>query len=94
MSLQITQDFDREFYSAYRPILLQVKDLDGTAAYLSAEIQRKITITTTSGFLPTGIICHAYEDYDNPDHYTFNIMGYIRELLVTGTFSKFSQMVT
>nr|BAR36781.1 hypothetical protein [uncultured Mediterranean phage uvMED] len=92
-SLQITRDLIRNFYSAYRPILFQVEDLDGTAAYLSAELQRESS-PGSNLYVSTGIICHAYEDLEEADHYTFNIMGFVRELLTTGTWSKFSQMVT
>lgn len=92
-SLQITQDFNRLYYTAYRPILCQVEDLDGTSAYLSGLIERE-TSPNSGNFVSTGIICHAYEDIDEPDHYTFNIMGYVRELITTGVWSKFTQYVT
>lgn len=89
-NIAITQNLDRKFYSAYRPILCQVEDLEGNAAYMTATIERR---NDGVNFESTGIRFNAYEDIDQPFHYTFNLMGYVRELLNSGGWSRFSQIV-
>ena len=91
-TISITQNLDRKFYAAYRPILCQVEDLDGNAAYMTATIERQAGFNSNV-YQSTGITLNAYEDNDQPFHYTFNLMGYVRELLNSGGWSRFTQIV-
>jgi len=91
-TISITQNLDRQFYAAYRPILCQVEDLDGNAAYMTATIERQAGFNSNV-YQSTGITLNAYEDNDQPFHYTFNLMGYVRELLNSGGWSRFTQIV-
>lgn len=91
-TLQITKNIDRAFYSVYRPILVQVKDLDSTAAFLTATIERK-TAFNSNNYQTTGITFNAYQDNDQADHFTFNLMGYAREIIESGGWTNWHQYV-
>lgn len=75
------------FRTAYRPILTTAMDTIGDAAYLKAELERETWINSGS-YVGLGIYLNAYESIGGSQHYTFNSMGYCRELISGGEFSK------
>ena len=85
-TIAIIKDTDRKFYTTSRPIICQIVDDEGDAAYMVGEIERE-TYINSGQFVGTGVYINAYEDNDNPNFYSFNLMGYIRELVIRGQFS-------
>ena len=88
-TIAIIKDTDSKFYTTARPIICQVIDDEGDAAFMVGEIERE-TYVNSGIFIGTDVYINAYEDNDNPNTYSFNLMGYIRELVIRGQFSVFS----
>jgi len=82
----MAKDFRRTWYTAYRPIICQVLDLVGNIAYLQGDIQRETWLGSGS-WVSTGMLVNGYQDSDGGPTYTFNIMGYCRELIGKGLWS-------
>ena len=76
------------FRTAYRPIITTAADTVGDAAYLKAELERE-SWTNSGVYVGTGIYLNAYEDIAGSQTYSFNSMGYCRELICDGSFSIF-----
>ena len=83
----ILQRENKIFRTAYRPILINATDTIGDVAYLKAELLRE-SGNNTGSYIGTGIYLNAYEDFGGSGEYTFNAMGYCRELISGGFFSK------
>ena len=83
----ILQKENKTFRTAYRPILINATDTIGDVAYLKAELLRE-SGNNTGSYIGTGIYLNAYEDFGGSGEYTFNAMGYCRELISGGFFSK------
>ena len=88
LTLQFEEDLERRFYTAYRPIICKVEDLVGDVAYCQANLQRE-TWTGSGVFADTGIIINGYEDSDMAGVFSFNLMGYVRELISKGIWANF-----
>ena len=85
-TIAIIKDTNSKFYTTARPIICQIIDDEGDAAFMVGEIERE-TYINSGIFIGTGVYINAYEDNDNPNTYSFNLMGYIRELVIRGQFS-------
>ena len=81
------------FRTAYRPILTTAVDTIGDAAYLKAELERE-TWNNSGTWVGIGIYLNAYENFGGSQTYTFNSMGYCRELISGGVFSKYNNALT
>jgi len=73
------------FYSAYRPIFMELSDASGDTAYLRGELQTKTGLYGT--WASTNILINAYQNgtnTPNPGDYTFNLMSYCRPFISKG----------
>ena len=58
----ITQDFNRLFYSAYRPIVVKLYSSDTNIAYFRAELLINTNGSPSAGYSSTGVLMNGYED--------------------------------
>jgi len=73
------------FYSAYRPIFMELSDSSGDTAYLRGELQTRTGLGGT--WASTDILINAYQNgtnTPNPGDYTFNLMSYCRPFISKG----------
>mgnify|MGYP003641068134 FL=1 len=79
----ITQDFNRLFYSAYRPIVVKLYSSDTNIAYFRAELLINTNGSPSAGYSSTGVLMNGYED-GGGNRFSFNVMEYCRPYIGEG----------
>jgi hypothetical protein len=79
--ISFTRDLTRHFYTAYRPIILDIYCSDTDVAFIRAELY--VQYTNGGTWMSTGVLMNAYQKANNPDKYSMNIMEYCRPYIST-----------
>jgi len=87
--ISFSKDLTRNFYTAYRPIILEIQCGDPDVAFIRGELFMKPTAGSGS-WVSTGVLINAYQKTNQPTSYSMNIMEYCRPYVSTSMSHLFT----
>ena len=85
--INFVRDFNREFYSAYRPITLKISAGDTDIAFIRGEL---FVADPGGSFVSTGVLVNGFNKNGTSSYYELNIMEYTRPYCGSGICAWFN----
>tara|TARA_R100000152_G_C6772549_1_gene199495 strand:+ start:566 stop:2026 length:1461 start_codon:yes stop_codon:yes gene_type:complete len=87
--INFVRDLNREFYSAYRPIVLKISAIDTDIAFIRGEL---FVQDAGGSYVSTGVLMNGFNQNGTSAFYELNIMEYTRPYCGSGMCAWFNQI--